>query len=426
VIEEVARALVFRARDAGWRGPPFNPVAIADLIKVPVEANVDVAEARTVPVGNGLKIEFNPTQPRERVRFSIAHEIAHVLFPDVAEAIRHRKGPNYHDNWQIETLCNIAAAEFVMPVGSLPEREVLPSLEELMLERRKFDVSAEAFLIRVAKVAREPIMMFCASACSDGLGAHQYRIDYAVGSPSSPELLLSGRTIPPDSCVQSCTAIGFTDKKIENWFGHNKLKIECVGIPGFPGTPLPRVAGLVRFTNPVERKDTIKYVQGDVFEPRGHDLKIICQLTNDLARTWGGGVARSAAKKFPAAQKAYSAWIISKARPNRLGQVFLAPVEGNRVVASLVAQEGFGASDAPRIRYTALQHCLETVGKYASEKSASVHMPRIGSGESGGDWETVEEILRVTLLRSGVSVTVYDLPPRRLSGNARQLGDLFG
>jgi hypothetical protein len=29
VVERKARELVLRARDAGWQGPPFNPIAIA-------------------------------------------------------------------------------------------------------------------------------------------------------------------------------------------------------------------------------------------------------------------------------------------------------------------------------------------------------------------------------------------------------------
>ena len=85
VIEGKARELVLRARDAGWEGPPFNPLAIADVLDISVEANAEIQDARIVSGESGLKIEFNPTQARERVRFSIAHEIAHTLFPDVAE-----------------------------------------------------------------------------------------------------------------------------------------------------------------------------------------------------------------------------------------------------------------------------------------------------------------------------------------------------
>jgi hypothetical protein len=37
-------------------------------------------------------------------------------------------------------------------------------------------------------------------------------------------------------------------------------------------------------------------------------------------------------------------------------------------------------------------------------------MPRIGCGLAGGKWEVVGKIVEEELLRSGVPVTVYDLP----------------
>jgi hypothetical protein len=64
LIEEKARQPVLQARDAGWSGPPYNPIAIADLLKIPVEASGDVADARTVATDTAIRIEFNPTRPR--------------------------------------------------------------------------------------------------------------------------------------------------------------------------------------------------------------------------------------------------------------------------------------------------------------------------------------------------------------------------
>jgi O-acetyl-ADP-ribose deacetylase (regulator of RNase III) len=415
VVERKARELVLLARDAGWRGPPFNPIAIADLLKIPVEANADIADARTIATAAGLKIQFNPTQPRERVRFSIAHEIAHALFPDVADEPRHRGGSAHvEDDWQLEMLCNIAAAEFVMPVGSLAPRDRLPTIEELMVERRKFDVSAEAFLIRVAKIAKEPVIMFCASAISHEAGLRSYRVDYTVPSKSAPPFRISGRAVPVGSVVYSCTAIGYSDRSSEKWFSDSPLVVECVGIPGYPGSRYPRVAGLVRL-NPAEaRQGQIKYVHGDVFEPRGPENKIICQLVNDQARFWGGGVAKSAAKKVPQAQKEFSNWIISIPRARRLGEVHFAEVSSSIFIASLIGQEGFGEASSPRIRYAALEKSFERVAEFALTRSASVHMPRIGAGQSGGSWETVEEIILDTLVTDGIPVTVYDLPPKRM------------
>lgn len=57
LIERKARDLVLRARDKGWAGPPFNPVAIADLLAIPVEANASVADARIVSKDQKLTIQ---------------------------------------------------------------------------------------------------------------------------------------------------------------------------------------------------------------------------------------------------------------------------------------------------------------------------------------------------------------------------------
>jgi Zn-dependent peptidase ImmA (M78 family)/O-acetyl-ADP-ribose deacetylase (regulator of RNase III) len=415
LIERKARDLVLNARDAGWSGPPFNPLAIAKLLNIPAEANADVLDACTVSDEKGPRIRFNPTQPRERLRFSIAHEIAHTLFPDVGEQPRHRGGNrDIPDDWQLEMLCNLAAAEFVMPMGSLPARDRLPRVEELIRECRRFDVSVEAFLIRVTKSTAEPVIMFCASPIIAN-GHTAYRIDYTVPSSTAPDLYMAGRVIPEGSTVYSCTAIGYSDNAIESWFDYDGLTIECVGIPRYPGSPHPRVAGLVRFQSNAASRQAMKVVLGNVLDPRSPGNKIICQLVNDQARTWGGGVARSAAQKFPKAHESFSSWIISLPRSARLGNVHFETVSQSTTIASLVGQQGYGPSNAPRIRYMALAQCFEKVQEYASIHEASVHMPRIGEGQSGGSWETVAEIVRTVLVNNGIRVTVYELPPRRVA-----------
>jgi len=422
LIEEKARQLVLRARDAGWSGPPYNPVAIADLLKIPVEANGDIKDARTVAISSGVRIEFNPTRPRERVRFSIAHEIAHTLFSDVAEQTRHRGGSAASsDEWQLEMLCNLAAAEFVMPLGSLPPSDQLPRIEQLMVDRRKFDVSTEAFLMRVVKATSEPVLMFCASPIEDSEQNPSYRVDYSIGSKSAPKLLSSGTIIPGESIVYSCTAIGQTNRSEENWVSNSKLHIECVGIPAFAGATYPRVMGIVRFLVGGAELNTLNIVHGDVLNPIGTGPKVICQLVNNQARTWGGGVALSAAKKYPNAQQQFSQWIVGVPKQERLGQVHFANINNETFIASFIAQEGFGASDTPRLRYAPLERCFREVARFSVAHNSTVHLPRIGAGQSGGSWETVEEIVRDTLIASGVHVTVYDLPPKRQNTGAELL-----
>jgi len=48
------------------------------------------------------------------------------------------------------------------------------------------------------------------------------------------------------------------------------------------------------------------------------------------------------------------------------------------------------------------------LAEIANQIGASVHMPRIGCGLAGGDWNVVESIINRTLTLRDVDVTVYD------------------
>ena len=413
-IDEAARALVLKAREQGWEGPPFNPLRIAEMLEVQIEANSSVADARLVATESGPKIELNPQQPRERVRFSIAHEIAHLLFPDWSEQIRNRGGDETTDDWQLEMLCNLAASEFVLPIGSLSAASNIPSIEDLMRQRREYDVSAEAFLIRLTKISKQPIGIFVSSPTVSENGGRHYKIEYFLSSPTAPKIRLSGMAIPDASIVHDCTATGHTDRSVESWIMGTPTQIECVGLTAYPGNVYPRVAGLVRFDQTQENHLPIRLLHGNILEPRNGGKKIICQLVNDKAVKWGGGVARKLAKRFPEAEEAYSKQVMQIPQRDRLGRAILSEASEDVTIASLIGQEGFGPSLFPRIRYAALQTCMEQVAEHAAFIGATIHMPKIGTGSAGGDWSTIEEMLDDVMVRAGLSVTVYDVPPKRV------------
>src|SRR5882762_6952521 len=141
VVTDRARAIAMEAMDGGWSGPPFDPLALASFLRVDALAREDVRDARTVvsQQGNPL-IEYNPTRSRGRVRYSLAHEIAHTLFSDWDEQVRNRAESHEleGDEWQLEALCNIAAAEFVMPIGSFTELgSANLSIDRLLDEQKK-------------------------------------------------------------------------------------------------------------------------------------------------------------------------------------------------------------------------------------------------------------------------------------------------
>ncbi|MDT2023303.1 ImmA/IrrE family metallo-endopeptidase [Methylocella sp. CPCC 101449] len=411
-IQARAQQLTLAAFEDGWVGPPYNPIKIAEMLGATVVPNSDISDARTIAVAGKAVIEFNPNRVRERVRFSIAHEVAHLLFSDALDEIRHRGGSgNKRDEWQLEMLCNMAAAEFVMPIGSFPTIEETVSLAALMKRRVDFDVSAEAFMIRLAKSVSTSVGVFCASPF-ESEGAWSYRIDYYIPSAMAPTPNIVGRIIPKESSAYRCTAIGFTDFGTEAWVSDRPLDVEYVGIPAYPGASLPRVIGLIHYERSVEGHSPIKFVQGNALLARGDGPKIICQLVNDRASKWGGGLASQTARKYPFAESSFSEWMIAS-RKEALGQMHLVDIDDTTAIASLVAQAGFGSSVTPRIRYNALESALLRLSEAASARGASVHMPRIGMGSARGDWGTIESLLQDTLVRRGVNITVYEMPPKR-------------
>ena len=428
-IEQRARETVLQALDAGWNGPPFDPIKLADILNIRVRARADIPDARTVGADDkGLIIEFNPGQPRERVRFSIAHEIAHCFFADCAEQVRNRgEHANARDDeWQLELLCNIAASELVMPIGSFGKIKEEPlSIERLMRLRSELDVSAEAILLRAAKITNDPILMFCASA-KDPHDKPSYSIDYFMPSRSWAREIPSTRTVGAETVLGQCTAIGYTAHAVEHWpMTKQPLDVQCVGLPPYPGSRYPRVAGFVRTSNEEARipRIAIQYVHGDALKPRGTGPRIVCHVVPDRSYVWGGsGFAANVRRRFPKVQQAFREWAQASKEKHCLGEVHFTAVDDSLWIASMIAQHGFGPSVAPRIRYEALERCLEQAVKKAHEERASIHMPRIGVGAGGGSWELVEELIIDNVLRSGVSVTVYDLPPR---SSQPQQSDLF-
>ena len=411
-MESKARELALRAMDEGWSGPPFDPLALAKWRGMLLEARDDIPDARLVPSEHDkLVLEYNPMRPRGRLRFSIAHEVAHSLFADCAEHVRHRGGGSAtaFDNWQLEVLCNIGAAELLMPSGSFTQLagERL-SIQRVMDARKTFDVSVEACLIRLIKLARTPCAAFCASAHEDG----KYEIDYVIPALGWECPISVGFKLPKDSVVEDANAIGFTAVGQEEWGSGNTLQVECVGLAPYPGGLVPRVVGLLV---PTDRADytarEIKEVDGDALLPHGAGPKLVAHVIPDTNSLWGGnGFASQVRRRFPDVWMQFRNETLAQHRAPVLGEVFVGAIDEDVKVAHMVAQHGIGASASQRLRYAALAKCLSKVREMAEDLGASVHMPRVGTGHGGASWDIVKELIAEELVDKGVAVTVYRKP----------------
>lgn len=163
----------------------------------------------------------------------------------------------------------------------------------------------------------------------------------------------------------------------------------------------------------------VSYVTGDATLPRGTGPRIIAHVCNDRG-SWGRGFVVAVSRRWTGPEAAYRAWHAERKTSGfRLGAVQLVPVGDSIVVANVIGQHGVRLrrppDEPPPVRYEAIGEALATLGEKALALSASVHMPRIGCGLAGGQWELVEPLINEHLCENGISVTVYDPPQPALS-----------
>lgn len=170
----------------------------------------------------------------------------------------------------------------------------------------------------------------------------------------------------------------------------------------------------------------LKYVVGDATQPQGSGTKIICHCCNDEGG-WGSGFVVALSKRWKEPERQYRYWaqrrytnqvhgVLWSAAPVRdkvpfeLGQVIFVQVEDDTWVANIIGQHQTIRTLPQPVRYAAIRAGLRTVRTFCTNKTDSVHMPRMGAGLAGGDWSVIEKIVQEALVYKDVDVTVYDLP----------------
>ncbi|MCA9191104.1 MAG: ImmA/IrrE family metallo-endopeptidase [Planctomycetales bacterium] len=101
---------------------PFDLVALASCFGLhwSDEAPAYSEDSELVPDADGrVSLRVNQHRPITRQRFSIAHEIGHTLFPEYQYSVRCRKANErrWTDDDLIESLCDVAASEFLFPLN---------------------------------------------------------------------------------------------------------------------------------------------------------------------------------------------------------------------------------------------------------------------------------------------------------------------
>lgn len=146
------------------------------------------------------------------------------------------------------------------------------------------------------------------------------------------------------------------------------------------------------------RNIKITYLRGDATQPQGKGNKIIPHICNDIG-AWGAGFVLALSRRWSEPEQVYRSlnkWDLTN--------VHFIQVEDDITIANMIAQVGIGrrTNGSSPLSYSALRVCLSKVNDYAVKHNATLHMPKIGAGLAGGDWNQIEKIIL-----SVMSVDVY-------------------
>lgn len=152
--ERIARAVQDKAGT-----PPVDLEALASSLGVAeiVYANL-IEDGRTTWENGRPRVTLRSDRPATRTRFTLAHEIGHVLV-DSDKMVAHRTHGLAQDD--LETLCDWIAASILMPrdwVSTYSTRDRY-TLSLLRLMAHRANVSLAAAAARLAEVGGRPCML---------------------------------------------------------------------------------------------------------------------------------------------------------------------------------------------------------------------------------------------------------------------------
>jgi len=114
---------------------------------------------------------------------------------------------------------------------------------------------------------------------------------------------------------------------------------------------------------------------------------ILAHVVND-AGVMGAGIAAAIREQWPVVNEEYEK--TTRENDELGGMVLFSPVNPRLCVANMYAQHGFRSSNnSIPLDYAWLQICLTKLFSFAIEQDLNIHLPRIGAGLAGGDWDKI-------------------------------------
>ncbi len=267
VIRAKTREIVAWAKLHNWSGPPYNPLELASLrgIQFRQSKGLFTAEAQLTPMdGNQLLLEFNPDRSPGRQNYSISHELVHTLFDDCFEMVHQRRNDrdSFDPEREIEYLCQIGAAEFLMPADdfSADMNTRLLSLKSVPFLSERYGASREAAARRMLSLSANAcaLVFFSKRLKPTEIDAEKkgskhaeprMRILYSSPTADFPLFLPEHKSVPADSSVNRATEVDEVFSGYEDWgirgFGRRFVEAMALPLPQGVDASTPSVVAFV-------------------------------------------------------------------------------------------------------------------------------------------------------------------------------------
>ncbi len=206
-----------REVDPGFNPPPYDPERCARAIGVPVKRTTTERvdwDALLFEIAGRPIIGVNSRiRSRARVAFSIAHELAHLVFEREGEyqfRTTCREVYATEEARELERACDLGAAELMMPSADLTKLRERQGFhpETIFTLADAYRASLEAASLRLLETEEGPaaagLFDFAARPSDRGSDPRRqvtYRVRRVFKGPGFPFLFPAGKSVPETSAV---------------------------------------------------------------------------------------------------------------------------------------------------------------------------------------------------------------------------------
>lgn len=148
--EDIARGLVVFKNDPATGTSTQIPIVVRALNTASLEGASGQASLLTEGGKTYFACDYNADEISYRNRFTIAHELGHVLLGHVNEGTRQKRDTSFGNSNPIERDANTFAAELVMPEQKV--RDLWPGARSIQQMAEAFGVSNAAMSYRLTNL----------------------------------------------------------------------------------------------------------------------------------------------------------------------------------------------------------------------------------------------------------------------------------